>query len=242
MKTMRRRGLKDASASSPTDLLLSGRIPMVALVQTLAVAEHLNFRHAASALGVSSSSVSTRVKTLEEDLGVQLFVRHARGVRLTEAGRCFVARVAIGIDQIDDAVKTAGMAASGECGRIRVGVHALIPGSFLAELISRYREAHPGIAIEMTEGTARDAIMMLRADQLDIRRNHHRFPCRIFEAADRGGHAFSALQEHSNHGLLNGDEQLAWMQGSHYRKASNRGWSRTIRLGIGIGEPATTVE
>ncbi|EOY6414671.1 helix-turn-helix domain-containing protein [Pseudomonas aeruginosa] len=58
------------------------------LVHTLAVAEYLNFRHAANALGVAQSSVSARVKALEEDLGIVLFERHARGVRLTEATRC----------------------------------------------------------------------------------------------------------------------------------------------------------
>ena len=60
---------------------------MMTLVHTLAVAEYLNFRHAANALGVAQSSVSARVKALEEDLGIVLFERHARGVRLTEAGR-----------------------------------------------------------------------------------------------------------------------------------------------------------
>jgi DNA-binding transcriptional LysR family regulator len=147
---------------------LGSRIPLVSLIQTLAVAEHLNFRHAAHALGVSLSSVSARVKALEEDLGILLFERHARGVRLTEAGRRFVEHVAAGVDQLDHAVKTAGMAASGECGRLRIGVHALIPGSFLAELIERYRTTHPGIEVEITEGTAREAVMQLRADRLDI--------------------------------------------------------------------------
>lgn len=141
---------------------------MASLIQTLAVAEYLNFRHAANALGVSLSSVSARVKTLEEDLGVLLFERHARGVRLTEAGRLFVEQAAAGVDQLDHAVKTAGMAASGECGRLRIGVHALIPGSFLAELIERYRAEHPGVEVEIMEGTARDAVMQLRADRLDI--------------------------------------------------------------------------
>lgn len=148
--------------------LLGGRVPMAALIQTCAVAEYLNFRHAANALGVSLSSVSARVKTLEEDLGILLFERHARGVRLTEAGRLFVERISAGVDQLDHAVKTAGMVASGECGRLRVGIHALIPRSFLAELIERYREDHPGIEVEMTESTARDALMQLRADRLDI--------------------------------------------------------------------------
>lgn len=148
--------------------LFDSRIPMVSLVQTLAVAEYLNFRHAANALGVAQSSVSARIKTLEEDLGILLFERHARGVRLTEAGRQFIERIAAGIDQLDHAVKAAGMAASGECGRLRIGVHALIPRSFLAELLARYREDHPGIDIEITEGTARDTVMQLRSDRLDI--------------------------------------------------------------------------
>ena len=111
---------------------------------------------------------SARVKALEEDLGILLFERHARGVRLTEAGRHFVERVAVGVDQLDHAVKTAGMAAAGECGRLRIGIHALIPRSFLAELIGQYRENHPGIEVEITEGTARDAVMQLRADRLDV--------------------------------------------------------------------------
>ena len=147
---------------------LGSRIPLASLIQTLAVAEYLNFRHAANALGGSLSSVSARVKTLEQDLGVLLFERHARGVRLTEAGRQFVEHVAAGVDQLDHAVKTAGMAASGECGRLRIGVHALIPRSFLAGLIGQYREDYAGIEVEITEGTARDAVMQLRADRLDI--------------------------------------------------------------------------
>ncbi|KSL22359.1 LysR family transcriptional regulator [Pseudomonas aeruginosa] len=147
---------------------LGSRIPLASLIQTLAVAEYLNFRHAANALGVAQSSVSARVKALEEDLGILLFERHARGVRLTEAGRHFVARIAAGVDQLDHAVKTAGMAATGECGRLRIGIHALLPGSFLADLIRQYREDHPGIEVEITESTARDAVIQLRADRLDV--------------------------------------------------------------------------
>lgn len=165
---MRRRRLSDRVTQSPGDTLLGRRVPMIALIQTVAVAEYLNFRHAAKALGVSQSSVSERIKTLERDLGVLLFQRHARGVRLTEAGRHFVERVAAGVDHLDHAVKTASMAASGEMGRLRIGVHALIPRSFLANLIGKYRENYPGIEVDITEGTARDAVMQLRADRLDV--------------------------------------------------------------------------
>lgn len=147
---------------------MGARIPLASLIQTLAIAEYLNFRHAANALGVAQSSVSARVKALEEDLGIVLFERHARGVRLTGAGRHFVERVTTGIDHLDHAVRTAGMVARGEHGSLRIGIHALIPGSFIANLLERYREQHPGIEVEIAEGTARDSIMQLRADRLDV--------------------------------------------------------------------------
>lgn len=163
---MRRQLRKESDPAHSS--LLRGRIPMATLIQTLAVAEYLNFRHAANALGVAQSSVSARVKALEEDLGILLFERHARGVRLTEAGRHFVEKVTTGIDHLDHAVKTAGMVAHGEHGSLRIGIHALIPGSFLATLIERYREQHPSIEVEIAEGTARDTVMQLRADRLDV--------------------------------------------------------------------------
>ncbi|WP_437128805.1 LysR family transcriptional regulator [Vibrio cholerae] len=88
--------------------ILSGRIPLISLVQFIAVAEHLNFRHAAKALGISQSSVSARVKALEDNLGVLLFERHARGVRLTDAGRHFMERVTAGVGQNNHPAKTPG--------------------------------------------------------------------------------------------------------------------------------------
>lgn len=164
---MRRRRLKDTSLHQSPQLF-SGRIPMASLIQTLAVAEHLNFHHAAQALGISQSSVSARIRALEEELGIPLFERNTRGVRLTEAGRHFVERVTTGVDHLDHAIKTASLAASGDCGSLRMGIHGLIPGSFLDHLVTRYRADHPAIGVEMVEGSARDAIIQLRAHRLDV--------------------------------------------------------------------------
>lgn len=147
---------------------LEGRIPLIALIQMLAVAEYLNFRHAANALGMSQSSVSERIKSLEDTLGTKLFERHARGVRLTEAGRHFVEQVAVGIEQLNHAVRTVGMIARGGHGRLRIGVHALIPGGFLAEVLGQYHAQYPAVEVEITEGTASEVVSQLRADRLDV--------------------------------------------------------------------------
>mgnify|MGYP000992435342 CR=1 FL=1 len=148
--------------------MLGTRIPMASLIQALAVAEYLNFRHAANALGVSQPSVSARIKALEEDLGVLLFERNTRGVRLTEAGRHFVASVSTGIDQLDHAVKTAGALAHGEEGCLRIGLHMPPLAGFLADMLARHHARHPGIGIEITEGRSADIMRLVRQGQLDI--------------------------------------------------------------------------
>jgi len=148
--------------------MLGTRIPMASLIQTLAVAEYLNFRHAANALGVSQPSVSARIKALEEDLGVLLFERNTRGVRLTEAGRHFVASISTGIDQLDHAVKTAGALARGEEGCLRIGLHMPPLAGFLADMLTRHHRQHPCIGIEVTEGRSADIMQLVRQGQLDI--------------------------------------------------------------------------
>ena len=80
MRRRRSAPMNDRLWGMPTSL--GSRIPLASLIQTLAVAEHLNFHRAANTLGVSQSSVSARIKALEEELGVVLFERNTRGVRL----------------------------------------------------------------------------------------------------------------------------------------------------------------
>lgn len=147
---------------------LGSRIPLASLIQTLAVAEYLNFRHAANALGVSQSSVSTRIKALEEDLGVVLFERRHRGVRLTDAGRNFTTEVAAGIGHLDLAIKTAGAVMNGAVGRLSIGLLSSIGSGFLADLRRRHREERPEIELAIFEGRTDEIIRQVREAKLDI--------------------------------------------------------------------------
>jgi len=141
---------------------------MAALLQALAVAEHLNFRHAANVLGTTQSSVSARIKALEETLGIVLFERRHRGVRLTDAGRSFVAEVSAGIAQLDHAVRTAGAVCNGAAGSLAIGLHSPIAGGFLGDLRRRYRAAHPQIEQTVIEGRSSETIALVRDGKLDV--------------------------------------------------------------------------
>lgn len=145
-----------------------GQIPLVALRHTVVVAEVLNFRHAANVLGTTQSSVSARIKALEEALGILLFERHHRGVRLTEAGRRFVADVSTGIGYIDHAIRTAGAFSSSTEGRLGIGLISPISGGFLADLRIRFRERHPDVEQVIVEGPSAQAITSVRDGQLDL--------------------------------------------------------------------------
>ncbi len=153
---------------APERSLLGSRIPLVSLMQALAVAEHLNFRHAAASLGVSQSTVSQRIKQLEDDLGILLFERRHRGVIITAAGRNFLDHIAEAVNQLEYAVMTAGMIARGEHGSLRVGLNTSIGSGFLAALLAEFRHSHANIEVEHVEGQARDMIVHVRQEVLDI--------------------------------------------------------------------------
>ncbi|MFT9090576.1 MAG: LysR substrate-binding domain-containing protein [Gluconacetobacter sp.] len=148
--------------------LFSGRVPLVSLIQTLAVAEHLNFCHAANALGVTQSSVSPRNTAWEERLGIILCARRQRGGGLPAAGRRFVAEVSAGIEQIDHAVRTAGVIADGTVGRLAIGLNGSIATGFLADLRRRYRADHPAIEQSVIEGPSSHTLAMIREGKLDV--------------------------------------------------------------------------
>jgi DNA-binding transcriptional LysR family regulator len=143
-------------------------IPLVSLRYAVIVGEVLNFHHAANVLGTTQSSVSARIKGLEETLGILLFERRHRGVRLTEAGRHFLAEVAAGIAQLDHAVRTAGAMMDGTEGHLAIGLHSPIAAGFLADLRRRFRASFPMIKQSVLEGRSSETIALVREGRLDI--------------------------------------------------------------------------
>ena len=118
-----------------------------------AVAEELHFARAAERLHIEQSPLSRAIKELEEDLGVQLFVRTTRSTRLTRAGRLFqhhVPRVFAALEQARDSAKAA---AQGFNGQLRIALSDCTTPSRLPALLALSREEDPETEIRLFEVT-----------------------------------------------------------------------------------------
>jgi DNA-binding transcriptional LysR family regulator len=110
----------------------------------VAVAELGHITRAAEQLGMQQPPLSRQIKALEQEIGVQLFRRTARGVDLTDAGRVFLDDARTTLAQVDQALDTARRTARGEHGRISVRyTEAAAFHPLLARVIREFRHAFP---------------------------------------------------------------------------------------------------
>jgi hypothetical protein len=123
----------------------SPRMDFVSITQGLLVAECLSFRRAAKVLGIQQSTVSRRVRSLEDVLGVSLFERYNGGVRVTAAGARFFDQARDALLQLDYAAKSASAAGRGAIGRLNIGILSSMAAGFLREVIRAYRARHPDV-------------------------------------------------------------------------------------------------
>jgi DNA-binding transcriptional LysR family regulator len=114
----------------------------------VAVAEELHFGRAAIRLNISQPPLSQQIRQLEEELGVQLFVRTKREVRLTEAGKRLVNEAHQVLGRIDHLSKVASQAGGGEIGHLSVGVPGGV-NQILVETLHLLGKKYPGVRVEL---------------------------------------------------------------------------------------------
>lgn len=174
----------------------------------IAAAEFGSFRKAGLALGIQESTISRRVRDLEDNLGVSLFQRHSGGVCLTQAGGRFLRRARIALQQIDDGAKDVAAIGRSEKGRIKIGIFSSLASGFLFELLQAYDKSHPDVVVELIDGNPAEHVAAVRQLHLDV--------AFITGTTERGGcetehlwseRVFAVLP--SNHRLTT-KEQLDW--------------------------------
>lgn len=120
--------------------------PLAALRVFEAAARHLNFTRAAEELGMTQSAVSYQIKVLEDRVGSPLFVRRARDVVLTEAGRALAPATSDAFDRIAAAFSTARGASEGV---LTLSVQPTFASNWLAERLGSFQLAHPKLAVRL---------------------------------------------------------------------------------------------
>ena len=122
--------------------------PLNALRAFEAAARHLSFTRAAEELRVTQAAVSHQVKALEERLGVPLFRRLTRGLRLTDEGQALLPDLRDGFDRLAQAVERVGRR-HGTQGRLTVSLLTTFALSWLVPRLPRFNERHPDIEVSL---------------------------------------------------------------------------------------------
>lgn len=109
----------------------------------LAVSEELNFGRAALRLHISQPPLSRQIRQLEDQLGVELFLRSNAGVALTKAGEAFLPEVRRTLVQAEKAVAVAKAALGAEGGQFVVGYTTVFDRSVIPDVFDRLRQRFP---------------------------------------------------------------------------------------------------
>ncbi|UJX48004.1 LysR family transcriptional regulator [Xanthobacter sp. YC-JY1] len=134
----------------------------------IVAAETGSFRRAAAALGVQESSVSRRIRDIEDQTGASLFVRHHGGINLTMAGQRFLHRARHALEHIREGAAEVAAIGRAEGGYLRVGLFSSLSSGFLSALFNQYDLRHQSVHIDFVEGEAHEHINSLRQFRMDI--------------------------------------------------------------------------
>ncbi len=117
----------------------------------LAVAEELHFGRAAERVHIAQPPLSRQIQQLEEEIGVKLFHRTRRSVRLTHAGNAFLEEVRKILDLSEKAISLAQRAEQGEIGRLVVSFVGSATYSFVPSALRSFRELFPDVELVLRE-------------------------------------------------------------------------------------------
>ncbi len=126
-------------------------------------ARHLSFTEAASALNLTQSAVSHRIRGLEEELGLPLFRRLTRRLELTPQGRTLARKIDLAIGEIDRSIVE--LDRSDDVGPLKVTMLPSVAAHWLIPRLPRIRRRHPELDVQVI---ADPRLLDLRAEGIDL--------------------------------------------------------------------------
>lgn len=117
-----------------------------------AIVEEGNISNAAKRLNIAQPPLSKQMKQLEEKLGVQLFERGSRRIKLTEAGQLLRERVEQIVGLVDNTIKEITELNSGIAGTLSIGTVTTSGAILLPNLLHRFHSLYPDVTFQLWEG------------------------------------------------------------------------------------------
>lgn len=196
----------------------------------IAVAEERHLRRAAERLHLSQPPLTRHIKALEQELGVELFVRTPRGMLLTNAGETLLRDAHAVMGLIDSAAERAKLSGQGLRGRLDVGLYGSATFGAVPDVLNQFRESHPDVEINLLYAQTPAQVVALRQGRVSV----------VFERL--------LPKEPDIEVELLTREPLVLATSSKHRLASRKSVSiadlksETIRIGSAPAEAATAIE
>ena len=145
-----------------------GALDLKALNLAVIVLDLGSVRLAAQRARTTAPSVSRRIRSLEDMLGVSLFERRSIGMRPTGAGLVFLDAARRVLADLETAIGRAREAGAGKAGRLIVGSHFSASTGRFRDVVIGFRREHPDVELSLLEGSRAELVMAVRQGRADL--------------------------------------------------------------------------
>ncbi|WP_102348823.1 LysR family transcriptional regulator [Bacillus sp. Marseille-P3661] len=138
------------------------------LEYVLALEKHMHFSKAANEIAVSQANLSQQIKKLENELGITLFTRNNRSIKITKAGEEFIQYAKKIVFEIKKAQVAMLEHTNLSKGSVKIGANKSIIYLGIASIIAKFQKLYPGLAIEIYEANSPELVKKLHNSEIDV--------------------------------------------------------------------------
>ena len=130
------------------------------------LAEELHFGRAAARLAITQPPLSSAIKSLEQELEVQLLIRDSKHVELTQPGVAFLDEARQILERVDNASRVARVVATGKRGRLEIGTTGSLVYREVPRIVRRFHAEAPEVDLQLRESSSAEQLDELLRGQL----------------------------------------------------------------------------